>query len=79
MRKSVWRTSALVLGGAVVGTVSGQLFAHQFPLLARHTDIQWNPSADLSFIRYSLALTIRINLLSIIGAILGYWFGQKLK
>ena len=78
VRKSIWRTFAIVLGGTVLGTIGGQLLAHQIPLLARHTDISWNPSADLSFF-YSLSLTIRVNLLSIIGAIFGYWFGQKMK
>ncbi len=79
VRKSIWRTSAFVLGGTILGTIGGQLLAHQIPLLARHTDISWNPSADLSFIHYSLALTIHVNLLSIIGAVFGYWFGRRMK
>ncbi len=79
MRKSIWRTAAVVLGGTILGTICGQLFMHQVPLLARHTDISWNPSADLSFIRYSLDLTIRINLLSVVGAVLGYFFAERMK
>ncbi len=78
-RKSVWRTSALVFGGTVLGTICGQLLTHQIPLLARHTDIQWNPGADLSFIRYSLLLTIHLNLLSVVGAILGYLLARRVK
>jgi hypothetical protein len=79
VHKSGWRTIALILGGTILGTICGQLFVHQVPLLARHTDISWNPSADLSFIRYSLNLTIRMNLLSVVGAVFGYYLARRMK
>ena len=79
MPKSFWRTVAFMIGGAILGTICGQLLAHQSPLLRQHINLQWNPSADVSFIRFSMDVTIRANLLSAVGAIIGYFASRRVK
>jgi len=79
VRKSILRTALFVTLGAVAGTVAGQLLAEQVPLLKHQTVVSWSPSADLSFVRYSLNIVFRVNWLTLIGAVSGFFLERKVK
>ncbi|MBX6352882.1 MAG: hypothetical protein IRZ10_06060 [Thermoflavifilum sp.] len=79
MRASGWRTAGFVLGGAVIGTLAGQLLAQQVPMLSHSTVVQWNPAGDLAVLRYSLSITLRVNWLTLIGAVVGFIAARRLK
>ncbi|MCL6592497.1 MAG: DUF4321 domain-containing protein [Alicyclobacillus sp.] len=79
MRKPFWRFAGLVFAGAVVGTLVGQLLAHQTSWLSRTTSVSWHPGADLGVLQYSLSLTLRVNALTLVGAAGGYLFARRHK
>jgi Domain of unknown function (DUF4321) len=79
MRGTVWRTAGFVFAGAVIGTLAGQLLAHQFPELGHSTSVRWHPSADLGVLVYSLDVTLRVNWLSLVGAVAGYLLQSRWK
>jgi hypothetical protein len=79
MRTSFWRTAGFVCAGALIGTLAGQLLAHQIPSLSKSTSVEWHPSADLSVLRYSIDIVIRVNWLTLVGAVGGYFAGRRIK
>jgi hypothetical protein len=68
-----------ILAGAIVGTLAGQLLAHQLPWLARQTVVRMHPSGDLSFLRFSLDLTFRVNWLTLAGAVAAFFVSRRKK
>ncbi|WP_067933007.1 DUF4321 domain-containing protein [Alicyclobacillus kakegawensis] len=68
-----------VLLGAILGTVAGQLLAHQVPWLGRQTVVRMNPSGNLSFLSFSLDLTFRVNWLTLVGVVAAFMFGRRRK
>lgn len=79
MRNSFWRTAGFVAAGAVIGTLAGQLLTHQIPALSHATSVQWHPSADLGVLRYSIDVVLRVNWLTLVGAVAGYVASRRLK
>jgi Domain of unknown function (DUF4321) len=79
MRTSFWRTAGFMGAGALIGTLAGQLLAHQVPVLSHTTTVTWNPSADLSVLRYSINIAIRVNWLTLVGAVCGYFLSRRFK
>lgn len=77
VRKPFWRVAGFVAAGAVLGTLAGQLLAHQVPFLARSTQVEWHPGADLGVLRYNLDLTLRVNGLTLVGVIAGYLLERR--
>ncbi|KPV43226.1 DUF4321 domain-containing protein [Alicyclobacillus ferrooxydans] len=69
MRRSFWRLLGMLFLGAILGTLAGQLLAHQIPILGRTTSVEWRPQADLAVIRYSLDITLRVNWMTLVGVI----------
>jgi hypothetical protein len=79
MRASPWKTVGYTLGGAVIGTLAGQLLAHQIPALGHETVVQWNPSGDLAVVRYAITITLRVNWLTLFGALAGFAAARRWK
>lgn len=79
MRKSFWRTAVFVFAGAVIGTLAGQLIAHQVSWLGQTTSVNWHPGADLGVLKYSLSITLRVNWLTLVGAIVGLVIERRWK
>lgn len=79
MRNSLWRTAGFVFAGSVIGTLAGQLLANQLPMLRDRTAVSWNPSADLGVLRFSLNLVLRVNWLTLVGAIAGFLLRKRIK
>lgn len=79
MRTSFWRSAGFVCAGALIGTLAGQLLAHQVPLLRQTTSVEWHPSADLNVLRYSVDIVFRVNWLTLVGAVGGYFMSRRVK
>ncbi|MCL6631614.1 MAG: DUF4321 domain-containing protein [Alicyclobacillus herbarius] len=71
--RGTFRIVFAMLLGAILGTLAGQLLVHQVPWLSRQTVVRMSPSADLSFLKFSLDLTFRVNWLTLVG-VLGAWY-----
>lgn len=79
MRNSLWRTIGFVFAGCVIGTLAGQLLASQVPMLRNRTAVSWNPSADWGVLRFSLNLVLRVNWLTLAGAVAGFLLRRRIK
>ncbi|OFW78800.1 MAG: hypothetical protein A2201_04465 [Alicyclobacillus sp. RIFOXYA1_FULL_53_8] len=79
MRNSLWRTVGYVFAGAVIGTLAGQLLAPQVPVLRNQTAVSWNPSGDWGVLRFSLNVVIRVNWLTLVGAVAAFLLRKRLK
>lgn len=80
MRKSpFWRLVGFLLLGAILGTLAGQLLAHEVPVLGRTTSVSWRPQADLAVIKYSIDITLRVNWVTLIGVIVAFFVHRRVK
>ena len=79
LRGSFWRTTGFIVVGGALGTLVGDLLAHQVPLLGRTTTVSWHPNADLGVVRYSLDVVFRVNLITLVGAVAGYVVSRRWK
>jgi len=79
MRNSLWRTGGYVFAGAVIGTLAGQLLAHQVPMLRDQTAVSWNPSGDWGVLRFSVSVVVRVNWLTLVGAVAAFFLRKRLK
>jgi hypothetical protein len=69
-----------LLVGLLAGTIVGDLLS-SFEFLQtifQNYNLSWNPSANLIFIDFNLAVTFHVNLLSFIGLACGFWMHRKL-
>lgn len=76
--RSGWKVAGILVAGAVIGTLAGQLLSHQVPFLGHETSVAWHPQADLGVIRYNLLLTFRVNWLTLVGVIAGWLVSRRL-
>lgn len=79
MKKSFWRTVLFLFVGAILGTLAGQLLAHQVPFLSRTVSTEWHPQADLSVLRFSLDVVVRVNWLTLVGVVVAWFVVRKVK
>lgn len=79
MKKSLWRTALFLLMGAILGTLAGQLLADQVSFLSRTVTTEWHPQADLSVLRFSLDVVVRVNWLTLVGVIVAWFVARKVK
>lgn len=78
-RHSIGKTALFLFVGAVIGTIAGELLARQLPIFSEHTQVQWNPNFDLSFLVFSLHMMIRVNWMTLVGVILAWFIHRRLK
>lgn len=59
--------------GFVLGGIAGELLGSVFPLLSRSVSVGLDPSfhLDLHLFQFTLGFLFRVNLMSIVGVILG--------
>jgi len=79
MKKNGWILLLFVFLGLIAGTLVAN-WLREVPglnFLTRTTEVNWSPSADLSFVSYSFSIDIRLSLLSIIGAAVAIWIYRK--
>ncbi|MFC4600410.1 DUF4321 domain-containing protein [Cohnella hongkongensis] len=80
MKKNGW----ILLLFLFLGLLAGALLANwlqEVPglsFLTRSLEVSWSPAADLSVVKYSLNLEVRLSLLSVIGAAAAIWLYRKM-
>jgi ABC-type antimicrobial peptide transport system permease subunit len=79
MRSSFWRTVGFMIAGAIIGTLAGQLLSSQVGAFAHSVPVEWHPSADLGVIKYSISIVVRVNWMTLVGVIAGYFVSKRLK
>ncbi|TVY04052.1 DUF4321 domain-containing protein [Cohnella terricola] len=80
MKKNGWILLLFIFLGLIAGALVAN-WLREVPGLAfltRALEVNWSPAADLSVIRYSFVIDIRLSLLSVIGAIVAIWLYRKM-
>lgn len=82
MRKSIsfGRVLLIVLGGAILGTIAGDLLGRMFhiPLLSSTTSVNWHPAGNFVFLKYDFFLEVKLNMTTLLGIGVAYWISKKL-
>lgn len=79
MRNQTWKTVLFLFGGAVIGTLAGQLLSSQVHFLSRTASVSWHPQANLAVLQFSLDVTFHVNWLTLVGIIAAFLLRRKLK
>ncbi len=79
VRNQTWKTVIFIFGGAVIGTLAGQLLSREVPLLGHAVSVSWHPQANLAVLWFSLDLTFHVNWLTLAGIIAAFLLRRKLK
>ncbi|UOF90159.1 DUF4321 domain-containing protein [Fodinisporobacter ferrooxydans] len=67
-----------LLIGLLVGSLVGDLLTQfHIPYMGTFVTRVWHPAADLGVIQYTLALTIRLNAMSLAGLAAAFWYAKK--
>lgn len=80
MKKNNWTLILFLVIGLLAGTIVGEMLSqvHGLSALTKAAEITWQPKADLQVIKYDINLRVRLNIVSILGLIGGFWLYKKL-
>ena len=80
MKKNVWVLLLFVIIGLLAGTLLSRSLdsVSGLSFLTRTSKIIWSPNADLLAFSYSITITIKVSLLSIVGLIAAIWIYRKM-
>lgn len=66
------------VAGLIIGNVGGDLLGQaHVPFVAQSTSLRWQPGADLHVVKYHLDLQITINMVGLVGGVVGLWLARK--
>ncbi|BBI32529.1 DUF4321 domain-containing protein [Cohnella abietis] len=80
MKKNGWILLLFIFLGLLAGALVA-IWLKDVPgltFLTRAIELNWSPAGDLSVIKYSLDINVKISLLSVIGAIVAIWLYRKM-
>lgn len=66
-----------------IGLLAGSLAAHllspvkALAFLTESLELTWHPKGNFDFLKYELAITVKISLLSLLGLIGGIWLYRR--
>jgi uncharacterized protein YneF (UPF0154 family) len=80
MKKNNWTLVLFLLIGLIAGTIVGNLLAqvHGLSALTQSASISWQPKADLQVVKYDLNLQVKLNIVSLLGLLGGFWLYKKM-
>jgi uncharacterized protein YneF (UPF0154 family) len=80
MKKNNWTLILFLVIGLLAGTIVGEMLSqvHGLSALTKAAEISWQPKADLQVIKYDIKLQVKLNIVSILGLIGGFWLYKKL-
>jgi uncharacterized protein YneF (UPF0154 family) len=80
MKKNNWTLVLFLLIGIVAGTIVGNLLSqvHGLSALTQSVPISWQPRADLQVVKYDLNLQVKLNIVSLLGLLGGFWLYKKM-
>jgi uncharacterized membrane protein YeaQ/YmgE (transglycosylase-associated protein family) len=81
MKKSNLTLFIFIVLGLLAGSIVAQLLlpVQGISFLTKSTLLDWHPKADLQFIKYDLDFQVKLNLISVIGAIAAIWLYRRMK
>jgi uncharacterized protein YneF (UPF0154 family) len=80
MKKNNWTLVLFLILGIIAGTIVGELLAQVKGLsaLTKSVEASWQPKADLQVIQYDIKVRVKLNIVSILGLLGGFWLYKKL-
>lgn len=81
MKRSVLKPVLFVLFGLLAGSLAAHLLSsvEAVSFLTEAITLSWYPRADLAFLKYELGFQVKISILSLLGALLGYWLYRRIR
>lgn len=68
-----------------LGMLAGSLIAHLLSpvgavsFLTKSLELTWHPQGNFDFLKYELAITVKISLLSLLGMFAGIWLYRRTR
>lgn len=80
MRKNNFILVIFLFLGLLTGSIIAELLlpVPALAFLTKSTNITWEPSADLNFLKYDFYFQVKLNLMNILGLIAAFWIYRKL-
>ena len=80
MKKNNFTLIIFLILGLLAGTIVGEMLSsvEGIAFLTKSLELSWEPSADFNIIKYDLSLQLKLNLVSVLGAIGAYWLFRKI-
>ncbi|KIL41017.1 membrane protein [Gordoniibacillus kamchatkensis] len=80
MKKNNWTLVLFLILGIAIGTIVGELLTQVKGLsaLTKSVPFSWEPKADWQVIQYDIKLRVKLNIVSILGLLGGFWLYKKL-
>jgi Domain of unknown function (DUF4321) len=76
--QGIGKTILYVVLGLAIGSLAGNLLSHfRVPYMNTFQTWIWHPAGDLGFIKYDLVLALRLNLMSLVGVVVGFWLLKR--
>jgi uncharacterized membrane protein YeaQ/YmgE (transglycosylase-associated protein family) len=80
MKKTNFTLIIFILFGLLIGSILAELLipVSSLGFLTKSTLLEWHPKADLKILKYDLYFQVKLNLISIIGAIGAIWIYRRM-
>lgn len=80
MKKNNFTLIIFLILGLLAGTIVGEMLSsvEGIAFITKSLNLLWEPSADLNIIKYDLRFQLKVNLVSILGALGAYWLFRKI-
>lgn len=80
MRKNNLTLVIFLLVGLLIGSILSELLTSVpgLSFLTKYAAISWEPAADLNIVKYDLYFQVKLNLISVLGLIVAFWFYRRL-
>lgn len=80
MKKNNFTLLIFLILGLLAGTIAGEMLSsvEGIAFLTQSLNLLWEPSADLNIIKYDLRFQLKVNLVSVLGALGAYWLFRKI-
>lgn len=81
MKKNFWVLFLFVILGILAGTFVGHALTsvEQLAFLTKTMNVDFSPAVDFIAFKFALNVTISMNILSIVGAVVAIWIYRKIK
>jgi hypothetical protein len=80
MKKTNLTLIIFILLGLLIGSILAELLipVSSLAFLTKSTLLEWHPKADLKVLKYDLYFQVKLNLISVIGAIGAIWIYRRM-
>ncbi|MDB5053464.1 MAG: rane protein [Bacilli bacterium] len=80
MKKTKFTLFIFIVLGLLAGTIIAQLLTsvQAISFLTKSTPLEWHPKADLQVLKYDMYFQVKLNLMSILGAVGAIWIYRRM-